>query len=185
MIDVLKPQLPLWLHARLLAVLVQCPDSQSEAPGLCWQVQPALKSLYFQDGWSQVYNKTLTSTCPYPPHLKWPVCWSLHFRCQKSLLTPCDLPIAYLTPSNCCIVGWCCGILLFQTSEVHMKPSAAVDLLQNCVSIDAYVAGNTRVVHARLTRAHESTLGGYFFWNKRDGNHYSPLLRHKVSKMGC
>lgn len=71
--------------------------------------------------------------------------------------------------SNCCITGWCCGIWLFQTSEVHMKPSAAVALLQNCVSIDAYVTGNTRVVHARLTCAHESTLGGYFFWNKRDG----------------
>lgn len=30
-----------------------------------------------------------------------------------------------------------------------MKPSAAVALLQNCVSIDAYVAGNTRVVRMK------------------------------------
>lgn len=122
MIDVLKPQLPLWLHARLLAVLVQCPDSQSEAPGLCWQVQPALKSLYFQDGWSQVYNKTLTSTCPHPPHLKWPVCWSLHFRCQKSLLTPCDLPIAYPTCQTAALLA---GVVEFIFSNIW-SPHEAV-----------------------------------------------------------
>lgn len=84
-----------------------------------------------------------------------------------------------------------------RTSEVHMKPgghllpwifsSTGSAYVSWITSSPAHPWTHTHMIHCTPryinthTHTHKNTLRGYFPWNKWDGNHYSPVLGHKVS----
>lgn len=110
----------MWLHNPTQTLNLQ--------PHLCWQ--GGHLSLCSEDGGSQVYHRTVTSLCPDPPHLKWPVCWSLHFTvmpcCSSSFWSARTIPYAVQWLQLLLLLNYCfhpaCGIFLFLAARLeHLR----------------------------------------------------------------